>query len=210
MGVCMPLGGAPPPLPPPVPPPPLDGGLDLGPVDGGGGDGGDSGSGGRCTGVTCAAPLMCDPVDGMCVACIERECDTTAMDTCDVAAGTCGSFEAEACAPCDDAADCLPGSQCVASTSPVERTCLPSCAAAECPRGMRCDDRMLCVPNLGSCTERFRATQNLACTDDAECTPRGSAIPMRCELGICRAPCATDADCPVEGASCFAGVCAGG
>jgi hypothetical protein len=184
-------------------------------------DGGstDSGPTDLCADVTCETPTpVCHPVNGMCVACLDRtQC---AAGNCDIARGVCRGGAAAACSPCDTDVQCSDGMTSVGSCTMLdatfERVCVPSCAdGATCPTGLSCDpDTEQCLPRVGTCTGFRAAIDGRSCMADADCVPFGAdAAPGQCDgvvppdtPGTCLQPCGLTSDCP-SGLECMDGFC---
>lgn len=195
-GVCVPR----------MRPRPDGGSTDGGPID-------------LCADVACASPTpACHPVNGMCVACLDRtQCAT---GNCDIARGVCRGGGAAPCSPCDTDVQCSDGATSVGSCTMLdetfERVCVPSCAGgAACPAGLSCDaDTERCLPRVGTCTGFRAAVEGRSCTADEDCVPFGAAAAEgQCAgavppdmPGTCLQPCGLTSDCP-SGLECMDGFC---
>ncbi len=150
----------------------------------------------RCQGVTCTAPLTCNPRTGRCVENDCRQLENCAMDQ------ICRDGRCQA-NPCF-------GVSCAAGQACYDGMCGPSCQNVTCPTGQSCyrggcrADRCVgvtcgtgqaCNATTGMC-EANRCT-NLSCGRDRICDPM---------TGACvDDPCAT-VRCP-EGQTCRSGSC---
>jgi hypothetical protein len=194
----------------------------------------DAGPPDPCDIVTCEAPTpYCRA--GTCLAC-EGGSDCNALaPVCDLARGTCATFNvAGLCAACNADAECMAidaSYRCVTrdAPAPLERVCLPSCeAGAACPQGFSCDGTsMRCVPRLNfSCTGVRRAIDAVSCDDgagapaDTICAPvaataetglfTGSCYADGVRAGFtCHVPCGAggDTDCPAGTCDTVTGFC---
>jgi len=184
----------------------------------------DAGPADPCEGVECTSPTpSCHPITGECVEC-QSSSECVPGSVCDIGSGVCRTFAPGPCAPCDTDAQCTDPSTmmsvgtCTMLDADFERVCVPTCTMmGECPTGLACDtDRGLCLPQVGTCSGFYAATQDRMCTEDEDCVPFGSiAADGQCAgavagdggmPGTCRQPCGIPSHCP-SGTTCIEGFC---
>ncbi len=169
--------------------------------------------GGPCEMLDCASPSpVCRADVAMCVQCDadnHDECGTTTGPICDVGRSQCAAAAPALCAPCNVTADCPAGLSCVlrSAPAPVERVCLPGCAAASCSDpSFSCGAGLVCTPFVSSCTAYRAAVNRQACAVDADCPQLGATIDDGLVTGMCfddgggratcHAACGLSTDCP--------------
>ncbi|MBL8677681.1 MAG: hypothetical protein JNK05_00830 [Myxococcales bacterium] len=155
-----------------------------------------------CDGVTCEAPLVCDPRNGRCVSNDCRMLNNCASNELCIA----GRCVMDRCAT----------TTCPAMQACVDGTCVPSCAMVTCPMGQSCNQTTgMCAPSMTDPCASVRCAANQVCNPatgmcvlsmcgpQTTC-PRGQACnPV---TGACSDDSCATVRCPT-GQTCSAGTC---
>jgi len=201
-GTCVPRTG----------PRPDSGPMDSGPTD-------------PCAELACEAPEVCHPRGVVCVQCLDGTTCSAGAPVCDIAYGSCSTFQPRDCSPCNVDGDCTATDStdygdCITRDGESERVCVRACSAtSDCEPGLDCGSDGRCAPRVGSCTGFIAAVDGKRCLEDAECVPLGSTPAVGQCAGIgeaadggmpipgtCRQPCGIPSDCPTA-TSCIGGFC---